>query len=204
MHFPPITLHESPKSDRKTKKNCVKYTKKNMKKGKPIDIITGSYKGKTAWINDSKVATEYSQPVLIEVIDDEGCINYLAKMIRKTSFMFKREPEVGTTSEGGKKKEPTTTEILLAENPQVVEGMRKAARLVARLGILESNVATSIFQLMVDDYIDMLAKNPARANYFPVKIDEDTYASFFCDSMGSAKRNMLSKRKLFDKNKMSG
>lgn len=146
-----------------------------MKKGEEVKIYTGAYQGMSAWINLDKAPTKSTQSLIISVVDEDGDKYYEKHTLSKSSFKLKKHL----------KEVETITEKLIEDNPKVEDGMRKAARLVARLGVQESEVAAQVFKSFVDEYIELLARNPMKANYFPIKLDDKTYKSFFCDSISN-------------------
>lgn len=156
-----------------------------MKKGKPIQIFKGTYKGTKAWVDSSKEPSEHKRWVVVEINGRE-----IAKNIYKTSFTIK-------TSLANKPQ--TITECLLNDNPKVRGAMLEVAELVARLGIVEADVSSVIFKEMVEDSIDRLSQNPMAAKYFPIKLASGDYRSFFCDSLNSGAGL---KRTFQDKNEM--
>ena len=145
-----------------------------------------------AWVNKAKKPTKYTQGVVVIMPNDEKAF----PRIYKTSFFPKVE------------KEPETiTEMLLEDNPQVVKKMLVAADFVARLGIMEADVVSVVFKSMVEESIERLAEDPKKAKYFPIKMEDGVYQSFFRDSKNhsGAKGGMIkkaNKRPHHDKNEM--
>ena len=165
------------------------------KKGDELIIQGGIYAGKKGWIDPHGSTTKAKVAVLVEVEDSDGEKFLKHTKINKTSCILKKN-----------KTEPATiTAALLEDHPQVKKDFDTLAKNMARLGIVDGKDAAEMFYDRVNKHIAALKKKGSKANYFPVKIEEGMYRSFY-DSGPSATKNSKAKelkRGFTDQNDMN-
>lgn len=107
-----------------------------IKLGKEVAILGGTYAGHRAWIKPSKtVVTKAAQKVtlIIEITDEDGETDLHIVPISRTHFKFVEKL--------------TTQETFFLGNPAVVKTMRDAARKVAQSNMLSLENYQGIGQL---------------------------------------------------------
>jgi len=152
-----------------------------MQKGEEIIIHSGVFVGSQGWLDPtgSKMKTKVS--VIVAVDDGDGNVVLKQKNINKSSMILKKN----------KKAPATLTEELLEDQPQLKKDLNTVAKNIARLGITDGNESAQIFLRLVTKHIDALKKKGPKANYYPLKIEEGLYRSFYDGGpgkVGSASR----------------
>jgi hypothetical protein len=190
-----LKVNKSPRRSQKCfvhKSVSFKFT---MQKGEEIIIHSGVYVGSQGWLDPtgSKMKTKVS--VIVAVDDGDGNAILKQKNINKSSMILKKN----------KKAPATLTEELLEDQPQLKKDLNTVAKNIARLGIIDGKESAQIFLRLVTKHIDALKKKGPKANYYPLKIEEGMYRTFYDGGpgkVGSASRRDA-KRGFEDRETMS-